>query len=87
MTKLAELTHPKASQDATARPSTRPTAPGSGWRVSCLDVLGRERSLSVLVKEDRVLVVGPPGETAVLSAGQLGQLCAALRLAAQQAER
>jgi hypothetical protein len=57
------------------------------WRISCGDVINRERCLTVLVERNQVVLVGPPGETAVLNAGQLGQLRAALREAAEQAER
>jgi len=57
------------------------------WRIRCSDVVDRERCLTVVVDEDRVVLVGPPGETAVLSADQLVQLRAALREAADQAER
>ncbi|WP_033428152.1 hypothetical protein [Saccharothrix syringae] len=57
------------------------------WRVRCSDVVDRERCLTVLVDRGRVVLVGPPGETAVLSADQLVQLRAALREAAEQAER
>lgn len=57
------------------------------WRVNCGDVVNRERCLTVLVERNRVVLVGPPGETAVLTAGQLGQLRTALREAAEQAER
>lgn len=57
------------------------------WRVSCGDVISRERCLTVLVERNQVVLVGPPGETAVLTAGQLGQLRVALREAAEQAER
>lgn len=57
------------------------------WRVRCGDVINRERCLTVLVDHGRVVLVGPPGETAVLSAGQLGHLRSALREAAEQAER
>jgi hypothetical protein len=57
------------------------------WRVSCGDVINRERCLTVLVERNQVVLVGPPGETAVLTAGQLGQLRTALREAAEQAER
>jgi hypothetical protein len=85
VTKSAELLNPKAPAGVSA--AVRFTASGSSWQISCQDVVDRERSLTVLVKDDRVLVVGPPGETAVLSAGQLGQLATALRLAAQQTER
>lgn len=57
------------------------------WRINCGDVVNRERCLTVLVERNRVVLVGPPGETAVLNAGQLGQLRVALREAAEQAER
>ncbi|WP_242613436.1 hypothetical protein [Herbihabitans rhizosphaerae] len=57
------------------------------WRISCGDVINRDRFLTVLVERNRVVLVGPPGETAVLSAGQLGQLRTALREAAELAER
>lgn len=57
------------------------------WRVSCRDSVNRRQFLTVLVDRDRVLLVGPPGETAVLSAGQVGQLKTALREAADQAGR
>jgi hypothetical protein len=57
------------------------------WRISCGDVVNRDRCLTVLVERNRVVLVGPPGETAVLTTGQLGQLRAALREAAEQAER
>jgi hypothetical protein len=56
------------------------------WRVSCRDVIDRERFLTVLIDRDRVVLVGPPGETAVLSQTQVGQLSDALREAAGQAE-
>ncbi|GAA1266762.1 hypothetical protein [Saccharothrix xinjiangensis] len=83
---------------ATAPTSVQgPTDLGSGWRgttgqrhwwrVRCSDVVDRERCLTVMVDRDRVVLVGPPGETAVLSADQLVQLRAALREAAEQAER
>lgn len=55
------------------------------WRVSCRDVINRERFLTVLIDRDRVVLVGPPGETAVLSPQQVGQLSVALREAADQA--
>jgi len=63
------------------------TAGRKVWRVRCGDVINRDRCLTVLVERNRVVLVGPPGETAVLSAGQLGQLRTALREAAIQAER
>lgn len=57
------------------------------WRVQCGDVVNRDRCLTVLVEKDTVVLVGPPGETAVLTTGQLGQLRTALKEAAEQAER
>lgn len=57
------------------------------WRISCGDVVNRDRCLTVLVEKDTVVLVGPPGETAVLTSGQLGQLRTALEEAAAQAER
>lgn len=56
------------------------------WRVGCRDVIDRERFLTVLIDRDRVVLVGPPGETAVLSTTQVGQLSEALREAAGRAE-
>ncbi|WP_197288077.1 hypothetical protein [Nocardia sp. NRRL S-836] len=57
------------------------------WHISCGDVVDRDRQLTVKVVQGRVVLVGPPGETAVLSHDQLVQLRAALREAADQAER
>jgi hypothetical protein len=57
------------------------------WRISCGDIINRDRSLTVLVEDNKVVLVGPPGETAVLNLGQLDQLRAALREAAELAER
>lgn len=57
------------------------------WRIGCGDVMNRDRALTVIVDKNQVVLVGPPGETAVLTAGQLGQLRTALREAAEQAER
>ena len=84
---------------APARPSHRPgqvlgTQTGAGeqprsrqWRIRCQDVANRERFLTLFVEHGRVVLVGPPGESAVLTAGQLGQLRAALQEAADEAER
>lgn len=60
---------------------------GRQWRIRCQDVANRERFLTVLVEHGRVVLVGPPGETAVLTAGQLNQLRAVLHEAAEEAER
>lgn len=73
------------------------SAPASGWvgstghrrwwRIRCQDVGRRDRSPTVLADRGTVVLVGTPGETAVLSAGQLDRLRTALREAAVQAER
>lgn len=60
---------------------------GRQWQIGCHDLARRERQLTVLVERDTVVLVGPPGETAVLSAGQLDQLRAVLQEAADEAER
>ncbi|MFD4196480.1 MULTISPECIES: hypothetical protein [Amycolatopsis] len=57
------------------------------WRVQCGDMINRDRCVTVLVQDNQVVLVGPPGETARLTAGQLGQLQAALNEAAKLAER
>ena len=86
--------------DAPARPSSdsapefdvnmgvddRPAGPRQ-WRVRCQDAADRERFVTVFVEHGRVVLVGPPGEAAVLTPGQLGQLRTALQEAADEAER
>jgi hypothetical protein len=57
------------------------------WRIRCQDVANRERFLTLFVEHGRVVLVGPPGESAVLTPGQLGQLRTALQEAADEAER
>ncbi|SFP88223.1 hypothetical protein SAMN05421810_103722 [Amycolatopsis arida] len=57
------------------------------WRVQCGDLISRERCVTVFVDDDEVVLVGPPGETARLTADQLGDLRAALNEAAKLAER
>lgn len=57
------------------------------WRIPCQDAASRTRFLTVFVDHDRVVLVGPPGETATFSAGELTELSMALRQAAEQAER
>jgi hypothetical protein len=44
-----------------------------GW-IDCHDPFGRDRSMTVLVENDRVLLVAPPGESAVMSATQTRRL-------------
>jgi hypothetical protein len=57
------------------------------WRVRCGDLISRERCVTVFVDDNEVVLVGPPGETARLTSGQLGELRAALNEAAKLAER
>lgn len=49
------------------------------WSVSCRDIAGRRRDLTVFVSSGRVVLVSPPGETAVLTPLDVGRLRAALR--------
>jgi hypothetical protein len=49
------------------------------WSISCRDVAGRRRDLTVFVRQGRVVLVAPPGETAVLNPLDVGRLRAVLR--------
>lgn len=52
----------------------------SQWVAACRDVAGRRREILVLpTDDDRVALVFPPGEVAVLEPLQVGRLRAALR--------
>jgi hypothetical protein len=57
------------------------------WRVQVGDLISRERAVTVFVEDNQVVLVSPPGETARMTTGQLGQLRAALNEAAKLAER
>ncbi|MFB9906558.1 hypothetical protein [Allokutzneria oryzae] len=88
---LAEQTGAATGGKTPVTPASS-TAVGQGgsrreWLIGCRDVANRHRSLTVVVERDRVLLVGPPGETAVLCQGEVSQLRSALREAAEQAER
>jgi hypothetical protein len=52
------------------------------WWVDCLDPFGRDRAMTVLVEHDSVVLVAPPGATAVLSPQQTRRLHHALDRAA-----
>lgn len=52
------------------------------WSVRCNDPFGRDRALTVLVENERVALVPPPGAAAVLSAQQARGLGLALDQAA-----
>lgn len=49
------------------------------WVVPCRDLAGRKRKLTVFTSEEHVVVVAPPGETAVLGPLDVGRFRAALR--------
>lgn len=49
------------------------------WSITCRDVAGRRSDLTVFVRQGRVVLVAPPGETAVLAPLDVGRLRAALR--------
>lgn len=52
----------------------------SQWVAACRDVAGRPREIVILpTDDDRVALVFPPGEVAVLEPLQAGRLRAALR--------
>ncbi|MET0236514.1 MAG: hypothetical protein ABW224_17835 [Kibdelosporangium sp.] len=55
------------------------------WDVQCLDPFGRDRALTVLVERGRVVLVPPPGASAVLSTQQIKRLRLALDQAAGRA--
>lgn len=76
-----------ATSQVAERPVVERVANRLEWRIRCNDALDRERCLTVVVDNGQVLVVGPPGEAAVLSPGQLGQFRTALLEAAERAER
>lgn len=57
------------------------------WSITCRDVAGRRRDLTVFVRQGRVVLVAPPGETAVLAPLDVGRLRAALRDAVVDASK
>lgn len=63
-----------------ARPDRR-----QWWRVDCRDLANSRSFLTVLINRDRVVLVAPPGHSAVLRSSHAGELSAALRDAAAQA--
>ena len=87
---LATATRP-VTPSAVADPRTAGVRHYEGgqlvWRVQCGDLISRERAVTVFVEDNQVVLVSPPGETARLTSGQLGQLRAALNEAAKMAER
>jgi hypothetical protein len=57
------------------------------WSVRCHDPFGRDRALTVLVQDERVVLVPPPGAAAVLSAQQATSLDRALDQAATRSRQ
>ncbi|ONI84343.1 hypothetical protein ALI144C_14305 [Actinosynnema sp. ALI-1.44] len=55
------------------------------WDVQCHDPFGRDRALTVIVDHGKVVLVPPPGSSAVLSAQQTRRLRQALDQAAGRA--
>lgn len=68
-----------------AFPPAGPIEADSHWWVECVDPFGRCRAMNVVVQQDRVVVVAPPGQAAVLSADQTRLLDRALDRAATMA--
>ncbi|CRK59645.1 hypothetical protein [Alloactinosynnema sp. L-07] len=56
------------------------------WCIGCHDPFGRDRALTVLVEDDLVVLVPPPGASAVLSAQQTRSLGLVLDQAADRAD-
>jgi hypothetical protein len=48
------------------------------WPISCRDAVGRRRDIVVLADGERVVLVAPPGEMAVLTVSEVNRLRAAL---------
>ncbi|MFI7680230.1 hypothetical protein [Actinophytocola sp. NPDC049390] len=57
------------------------------WSITCRDIAGRRRDLTVFVRQGRIVLVAPPGETAVLNPLDVGRLRAVLRDAVVDAAR
>jgi hypothetical protein len=77
-------THPNHPNENQPDPSPPPGHVGpvdavrSHWWVECADPFGRCRAMNVVIHDDRVVVVAPPGESAVMSAQQTRLLGRAL---------
>lgn len=59
---------------ASPAPIAGPTTTAHHWWVACTDPFGRDRAMNVLIRDGSVVMVAPPGESAVLSAHQTRQL-------------
>lgn len=73
-------THPNDANDNTSAspPGGAVDAVRSHWWVECADPFGRCRAMNVVIHDDRVVVVAPPGQSAVMSAQQTRLLGRAL---------
>jgi hypothetical protein len=69
------------------RPKDEDVSNHKEWSITCRDVAGRRRDLTVFVRQGRVVLVAPPGETAVLAPLDVGRLRAALRDAVVDASK
>jgi hypothetical protein len=55
------------------------------WAVTCRDFAGRERLLRVLVRGSQVVIVAPPGGSAVLDAAEAARFRSAVTKATESA--
>lgn len=49
------------------------------WTIACRDLAGRRRNITVFASDSKVVLIAPPGESAVLTRLDVGKLRAALR--------
>ncbi|GAA4864996.1 hypothetical protein GCM10023222_17420 [Saccharopolyspora cebuensis] len=80
----------RQEQEGMGRPAESAPAPADRrrwWRVDCRDVTGSRRFLTVLVNRDRVVLVGPPGNSSALTRTGTVRVSTALRDAASQARK
>ena len=78
---------PRVADPASPAPIAGPTTTEHHWWVACADPFGRDRAMNVLIRDGAVVMVAPPGESAVLSAHQTRQLGRTLAHAAVHAGR
>jgi len=74
----------RSSRDQTDTWSVTRAAQSVGlqWSVECADPFGRWRGMTVVARGEEVLIVAPPGESAVLSVEQTRKLSRTLGQAA-----
>lgn len=83
----------EAHEDSPNTPQAAPVRtpltadPRRRWTWEFRDLAHARRDLSVLADRDRVVLAGPPGDTAVLSPDAVGRFGSALRAAAEQARK